>query len=168
MVPRLSRLSLVLDASRQAFASELTASMKSATRESGITARIVFAGNADELRQVLLPVSGMGTDAAYIYGIESVDPGEVVAALLRARLPAMFEHRGYVDAGGLMSYWLDWDNQTQRSAAQIDKVFRGENPAQIPFELPTRSELIINARTAKSLGLTIPKTLLVRADEVIE
>ncbi len=80
----------------------------------------------------------------------------------------MFEHRACVDAGGLMSYRLDWDNQTRRSAAQIDKVFRGESPAQIPFKLPTRSELIINATTAKALGLTIPKTLLLSADAVIE
>ena len=80
----------------------------------------------------------------------------------------MFSHRNFVEAGGLMSFRLDWEDQTRSTAAQIDKVLRGIKPAQIPFELPTRTELVINLKTAKALGLTIPQTLLLRADEVIQ
>ena len=168
MVPRLSRLTFVMDANRKAFAAQITRTAQSAAQESAISTRIVFAGNADELRQALQPAVTAGVDAAFVYGIGSIEPAEIAAILLRAKLPTMFEHRSFVDAGGLMSYRLNWENQSRRTAAQIDKVFRGENPAQIPFEFPTRSELIINATTARALGLAIPHTLRVRADEVIE
>ena len=67
-----------------------------------------------------------------------------------------------------MSYNLDWDDQTQRSAAQIDKVLRGEAPGSIPFEFPIRSDLAINARTAAALGLSIPPTLRLLANLVID
>lgn len=83
-------------------------------------------------------------------------------------MATMFEAREYVEVGGLASYRLYWDNQAQRTAVQIDKVFRGENPAQIPFEMPTRSEFVVNRHTAKLLGLTLPQALLLRADKVIE
>lgn len=66
-----------------------------------------------------------------------------------------------------MSYDLKWDDQTRRSAEQIDRLFRGARPAEMPIELPTRSELVINAGTAAALGLQVPRELLLRADEVI-
>ena len=72
------------------------------------------------------------------------------------------------DAGGLMNYRLDWDNQTQRSATPIDKLLRGGAPGRIPFEFPTRSDLAINASTAATLGLSIQPALQLRADLVIE
>ena len=87
---------------------------------------------------------------------------------MQAQVPTMFEFRFYVDAGGLASYRLGWDNQTQRAAAQIDKVFQGEKPAQIPFELPTRSEFVLNRSTARSLGLILPRSLLLSADAVVD
>ena len=80
----------------------------------------------------------------------------------------MFEQRLFVDAGGLMSYEMRSPDQTRRSAAQLDKILRGESPAQIPFELPTQSEFVINQRTARALGLTLPRSLLVRATDVVE
>ena len=80
----------------------------------------------------------------------------------------MFEQREYVELGGLASYRFYWDNQAQRSAEQIDKVFRGEKPAQIPFELPTRSEFVVNRKTAKALGLVLSPALMLRADAVVE
>jgi putative ABC transport system substrate-binding protein len=80
----------------------------------------------------------------------------------------VFDYSFYVEAGGLMSYRFNWENQTQRTAAQLDKVFRGAKPAQIPFEFPTRSEFVINRSTARSLGLDIPRELLLRADQIIE
>ena len=84
-----------------------------------------------------------------------------------ARMPTMFQDRGYVDAGGLASYRLNWTNQTQRTAAQIDKVFRGEKPGQIPFELPTMSEFVLNRKTARLLAIDLPQSVLVRADAVV-
>jgi ABC-type uncharacterized transport system substrate-binding protein len=83
-------------------------------------------------------------------------------------LPAIYELREFVTAGGLISYGPSFRDMERRSAAIIDKILKGAKPADIPVELPTRFELVINLGTAKALGLTIPPSILVRADEVIE
>jgi putative ABC transport system substrate-binding protein len=85
-----------------------------------------------------------------------------------ARLPTMYSFREFVDAGGLMSYGPDSVGQLRRAAEMVDKILRGTKPGDIPVEQPTKFELIINLTTAKALGLTIPESILVRADEVIE
>ena len=85
-----------------------------------------------------------------------------------ARLPTMHGSRDYVEAGGLMSFGANWPDQFRRSADYVDKILRGAKPADLPVEQPTKFDLIVNLITAKALGLTIPATLLARADEVIE
>jgi len=87
---------------------------------------------------------------------------------LVARLPTSYAHRAYVDAGGLMSYGPNFADLFRRSAELVDKVLRGTKPADIPVEQPTKFELVINLKTAKTLGLDVPPMLLARADEVIE
>jgi len=169
MVPRLSRLTFVIKSDREATADDLTRTFRTRAQSAAIATQFVFAADADGLRKALGRRRDASAEAAFVHSFgASIEPAEVAAIVLEARLPAMFDQRIYVDAGGLMSFRLNWENQTQRTAAQIDKVFRGASPAQIPFELPTRSELIINAKTARSLGLTIPRSLLARADEVVE
>jgi putative tryptophan/tyrosine transport system substrate-binding protein len=85
-----------------------------------------------------------------------------------ARLPTMYGTRDYVEAGGLMSYGPNFRDLFSRTAELVDKILRGTKPADIPVEQPTRFDLVINLVTAKALGITIPETLLARADEVIE
>jgi putative ABC transport system substrate-binding protein len=87
---------------------------------------------------------------------------------LSARLPTIFNARSFVEAGGLMSYGPNFSHQFRRTAELVDKILRGTKPSDIPVEQPSRFELVINLTTAKGLGLTIPDSFLLRADEVIE
>ena len=87
---------------------------------------------------------------------------------LKHRLPGIFELREYAEAGCLMSYSTSWADLYHRAADYVDKILRGAKAADLPIEQPTKFELVINLKTAKALGLTIPPALLGRADEVIE
>ena len=87
---------------------------------------------------------------------------------LGARVPTMHDFRDYVEAGGLMSYGPNNANLFRRAGDYVDKILRGAKPADIPVEQPTKFDLVVNLITAQALGLTVPSTLLARADEVIE
>jgi len=87
---------------------------------------------------------------------------------LKHRLPSMHGPFEYVEAGGLLSYAPSYRDLFRRAALQVDKILKGAKPADLPIEQPTRFELVINLKTAKALGLTIPQTVLLRADQVIE
>jgi putative ABC transport system substrate-binding protein len=93
---------------------------------------------------------------------------QIVGMTVRNRLPAMFDGREYAEPGGLMSYGANVSDLFRRAATFVDRVLRGAKPAELPVEQPTKFELIINLKTAKALGLTIPPAVLARADEVIE
>ena len=93
---------------------------------------------------------------------------EIVDLALKHRIVTLYEHSQYADAGGLMSYGVSNDDMLRSNAVYIDKILRGAKPGDLPIEQPTTFELIINLKTAKALGLTIPPSLLQRADQVIE
>ena len=84
------------------------------------------------------------------------------------RLPAIYPYRTFVDAGGLMSYGVDLSDLSRRAATYVDRILTGAKPAELPIEQPSKFELVINLKTAKALGPTIPPSLLRRADHVIE
>ena len=88
--------------------------------------------------------------------------------ILKHRLPAIYWRREHVEDGGLMTYGTNVIDLRRRAAQYVDKILRGAHPADLPVEQPTKFELLINLKTAKALGLTIPQTLLQRADQVIE
>jgi putative ABC transport system substrate-binding protein len=101
-------------------------------------------------------------------GLVNANRIRINTSVLTARLPTMHGYRDYVEAGGLMSYGANYPDLFRRSAEYVDKILRGAKPGDIPVEQPTKFDLIINLTTAKALGLTIPQSVLARADEVIE
>jgi putative ABC transport system substrate-binding protein len=92
----------------------------------------------------------------------------IVALAARHKLPAVYFHRIFVRSGGLISYGPDLVDQYRRAAAYVDRILKGEKPGELPIQAPTKYELIINLKNAKTLGLTVPPSLLATADEVIE
>jgi putative ABC transport system substrate-binding protein len=93
---------------------------------------------------------------------------EIVEAAARGGLPAIYQVSEFVDLGGPMSYGLNMLRQYRRNAVYVDKILRGAKPGDLPVEQPTAFELVVNMRTAKALGITIPRSILLRAERVIE
>jgi putative tryptophan/tyrosine transport system substrate-binding protein len=101
-------------------------------------------------------------------GVATVHSGFIVKLAARYQLPAVYAYRHIVIDGGLISYGPDWLDQFRRAADYVDRILRGEKPADLPVQAPTKYELVVNLKTAKTLGLIVPDSILARADEVIE
>ena len=97
----------------------------------------------------------------------NINQKRIVGFALKSRLPSMYTNRNAVDAGGLMSYGADMADSYRRVAYFVDRILKGAKPADLPVEQPTKFELVINLKTANQIGLTIPQSLLFRADKVI-
>jgi len=142
------------------------------TRASAIGVQLLpLEANAPEgLADVLAAAAQKNPDALVVLGdpMFHFNRRQLVQAAARHRLPAIYEWREFVEAGGLMAYGPRIEDLQRRAATYVDRVLRGAKPGDLPVEQATRFELVINLKTAKALGLTIPPALLLRADQVIE
>jgi putative ABC transport system substrate-binding protein len=118
-----------------------------------------FAAMAKKRAGALLVISGT---------VNSIHRRQLAQLAGKHRLPAIYGFREYVDAGGLLAYGPSVSDVYRRAAIYMDKILKGAKPADLPVEQPTKFELVINLKTAKALGLTIPQSMLARADEVIQ
>jgi len=168
-VPKLSRVVVLWNPQNQTSTRNWN-ELQDPARQLGVALHSLVVRSADELDKAFEVVSMAHADALVI-----LPESAFVANLKRIadfsaknRLPSIFHLREFADAGGLMTYGPDRSDLFRRAAAYVDKILKGAKPADLPIQLPTKFEFVINLKTAKALGLEIPPTLLARADEVIE
>jgi putative ABC transport system substrate-binding protein len=131
---------------------------------------IVEASQPDQIETAFETAHTQGAEAIHVFGdpLLGIYSTQVVGLAARYRLPAMYLARQSVLNGGLMSYGPNFLDFRRRVAAYVDKILKGERPADLPVEQPTRFDLIVNLKTAGTLGIAIPPTILAQANEVIE
>jgi putative ABC transport system substrate-binding protein len=141
-----------------------------AARALGVRLQLVEARGPADINRAFAEMTRARTDALTVVSTPMFgnERRRLVALAAKNRLPTMFSFKGDVDAGGLMSYGANAPDLHRRAATYVDKILKGAKPADLPVEQPTKFEFIVNLKTAKALGLTIPPSLLQRADQVIE
>jgi putative tryptophan/tyrosine transport system substrate-binding protein len=125
--------------------------------------------NADEITRVIASLAEPGRGVIVLPSVVTVaNRGRIIALMARHRLPAVYEFPVFVREGGLISYGIDSVAQYRQAASYVDRILKGADPAQLPVQEPTKFTLVVNLKTARTLGLTIPQSLVTTADEVIE
>jgi putative ABC transport system substrate-binding protein len=169
IAPHLTRAAVLRDPTLIAGIGQLGA-IQSVAPSFGVELRPVNVRDAGEIERAVAGFARESNSGLIVLsGALAVGHRELITTLaLRNRLPAVYPARSFVASGGLISYGPDSVDPHRRAAGYVDRILRGEKPADLPVQAPTKFELIINLKTAKALGLEIPPTLLTRADEVIE
>jgi putative ABC transport system substrate-binding protein len=136
----------------------------------GVELRPLGVRDAGEIERVVTAFARSSNGGLIVTGssLATVHRELITTLAARYRLPAVYPQRSFVTVGGLISYGPDSIDPYRQAAGYVDRILRGEKPADLPVQAPTKYELVINLKTAKTLGLTVPETLLARADEVIE
>ena len=167
VVPRASRVAVLISPIGDPVREALT----KAAKPLGIQLQFIIAPErAQDLESAFAAMTSGGAQALYI----DLNPrtSNMVQAIVdlaaRHRLPAIYETKGFVDAGGLIAYGPSVPDMYRRAAGYVDRIFKGAKPADLPVQQPTKFDMAINLKTAKALGLTIPQSMLLRADEVIQ
>jgi putative ABC transport system substrate-binding protein len=144
--------------------------IQSVATPAGVDLKPVNLGDAGEIERAITafaraPNGGLIVTAS---ALSTVHRDLIVKLAARHKLPAVYYERFFVASGGLISYGANLPDQYRRAAGYVDRILKGEKPADLPVQAPTKYELVINLKTAKALGITMPPSLLARADEVIE
>jgi putative ABC transport system substrate-binding protein len=169
LVPNVSHVAILMNPSNPASAVCL-AQTQVAARQSKVQLESVEARSAIDISEAFVTIAQRHVEALIVFD----DPmlwsyrAEIVAQAAAQRLPAMYGFKNFVDDGGLVSYGPDRPRQYRKTAIYVDKILKGAKPADLPVEQPVKFELVVNRKTANSLGLTLPQSVLAFADEVIE
>ena len=168
-VPRVSRMAVIRNPDNPAL-TPLVKEMEVAARALGVELHLVAVRKADEFDGAFTAMVQRRVGAFVLLPdpVSLSHRVEIAELASKHRLPAMYGLREHVEAGGLMAYGVDLRHNCRRAATFVDKILKGANPATLPVEQPTTFELVINLKTAKALGLTIPESLRLRTDDVIQ
>jgi putative tryptophan/tyrosine transport system substrate-binding protein len=167
-VPGIVRIATFLNMGNPVQSGEWKA-IEAAAQSMGIQPQLVDLRKVEDIEPALTAI-GQHADALVV-GIDAVmqaNPRLIAELAAKHRLPAIYAYREFVEAGGLLAYSVSYLDLYRRTAIYVDKILKGTKPADLPIEQPIKLELVINLTTAKALGLTVPPTLLARADELIE
>jgi len=169
VAPRAARIAILWDA-EDAGSRLIVDETEAAAKTAGLTIHRVAVGSAAGLEAAFAAVVRGRAGALIIVSTARLFPyrKRIAELAVKHRLPTVGGLREYVEAGGLASYGTDYPDLFRRAAVYVDKILKGAKPADLPIEQPTKFELVINLKTAKALGLTIPQSLLLRTDQVIQ
>ncbi|MCK1722451.1 ABC transporter substrate-binding protein [Bradyrhizobium sp. 141] len=167
-IPSVRRLAALVNINYAGLKQEL-AGMRVASARMNIELNVIEIATANDIEPAMAKLSGH-TDALYVYSepLTNANKSQIIAATASAKIPTIFAFREFVDAGGLLSYGPNFSDLFSRAAEYTDKILRGATPADMPIQQPVKFDLIINLRAAKSLGVSISDSVLMRADEVLE
>jgi putative tryptophan/tyrosine transport system substrate-binding protein len=169
-VPKLAHVAVLYDPAIPAAVREVKEDLPAAARALKLNVRSWEVGVADDFDRVFAALNKQRPDGLYVLGggIMNANRKRTIGFALKSRLPSVYISREAVDAGGLMYYGADEAESYRRVAYYVDKILKGAKPADLPVEQPTKFELVINLKTAKQIGLTIPPELLARANRLIK
>jgi putative tryptophan/tyrosine transport system substrate-binding protein len=168
-IPRITRIALLGNMSNPASTSNWR-QIEVAARSLGLEPQLLDVRVPEDFARAFDTAIKHRADAVQVTNdtLTQTNLRRIVDLSAKHRLPSIFASREFVDAGGLMAYGPNFTDLYRRAATYVDKILKGAKPADLPIEQPTKFELVINLKTAKALGLTIPQSLLVRADELIQ
>ena len=170
-VPKLVRVAVLYDPTIPGTTREVKEVLPVAARALGLTVRTWEIRAADGFEKVFAALKKQPPDGLYVPGggeLMGANVKRIVGFALKSRLPSMYGSREAVEAGGLISYGADQAESYRRVAYYVDRILKGAKPADLPVEQPTKFELVINLKTAKQIGLTIPPEVLARANRLIK
>ena len=170
-IPKLTRVAVLYDPAIPGTTREVKEDLYVAARVLGLTIRSWEIRGTDSFDKVFAALNKERPNGLYEHGRSPLMLANVKRTIdfaLKSRLPSMYTNRAAVDAGGLMTYGVDEADRYRRVAYYVDKILKGAKPADLPVEQPTKFELVFNLKTAKQIGLTIPQSMLYRADRVIK
>jgi putative tryptophan/tyrosine transport system substrate-binding protein len=170
-VPKLARVAVLYDPALPGSLREVKEVLPVAARALRLTIQPWEVRAADGLEKVFAALSKERPDGIFVPGggpLINANRKRIVGFTLKSRLPSIYPRQDFVESGGLMSYGSDFVASYRRVAYYVDRILKGAKPADLPVEQPTKFELVINLKTAKQIDLTIPQSLLYRADKVIK